>query len=290
MPSCLITGATGYIGSRAVPALIASGWEVYALVRDPARAPTGCTVVVDDGSAVGLAHLVAGIAPQVVIHLATFYIKDHQPHQIETLITANLTFGTRLLEAMSAANCRSLVCTGTAWQHLDLDDEHYRPATLYAATKQAFEDIARWYALARGLVVTALHLSDTYGPEDPRPKIFSLLSDAARTGRPLELTPGGQLLDPLHVDDAVAALNVAAVRLLAGEATGFEVFRVSPGQPVTLRQLVELWCQATGFTPDLRWGARSYREHEVMRPWLGGRTLPGWSPSVTLAVGLAGLR
>ena len=34
----LLTGATGFVGSFAVPALLAAGHEVVALVRDPAKA------------------------------------------------------------------------------------------------------------------------------------------------------------------------------------------------------------------------------------------------------------
>jgi uncharacterized protein YbjT (DUF2867 family) len=44
----LVAGATGYIGRRLVPQLLASGHRVRALVRDPARAaaqlPAGCTL------------------------------------------------------------------------------------------------------------------------------------------------------------------------------------------------------------------------------------------------------
>jgi uncharacterized protein YbjT (DUF2867 family) len=46
----LVTGASGYVGRRLVPALIAAGCTVRALVRDPARAtqPTGVEVVTGD--------------------------------------------------------------------------------------------------------------------------------------------------------------------------------------------------------------------------------------------------
>ena len=45
-----MTGGTGYIGSRVIPALVARGHEVRALVRaaSASRLPAGCTPVVGD--------------------------------------------------------------------------------------------------------------------------------------------------------------------------------------------------------------------------------------------------
>lgn len=286
MAKCLITGATGFIGSHAVPSFVKAGWQVYGLSRDTSRLPSNVIPAFYTGNPSDLIAVLAAIKPDVVVHLATLYIKDHVPGQISELMTANITFGANLLEAMALSGCRRLVTAGTVWQHFESSDDQYSAATLYAATKQAFEDIAHWYAAARGIAVTALHLSDTYGPHDPRPKIFTLLESAAKNGTALELSPGNQEIDPLFVLDAVSALTLAASR----KDEGFSIFRISPGKPVTLRTLVDIWCEVYGMRVDLRWGAKPYRQREVMKAWLGGSVLPGWSAITSLASGLEACR
>src|SRR4051794_14752319 len=67
----LVTGATGYVGRRLVPALIAAGHEVRALARDPAATtlPAGSEAVQGDlTDPASLARAVEGV--DVVVHLA----------------------------------------------------------------------------------------------------------------------------------------------------------------------------------------------------------------------------
>ena len=87
------------------------------------------------------------------------------------------------------------------WQHFGTPD--YRPVNLYAATKQAFEDVLAYYADAQGIAAVTLELYDTYGPGDPRRKLIRILFEAARSGEPIQLSPGEQVIELLHVDDAV---------------------------------------------------------------------------------------
>ena len=76
--------------------------------------------------------------------------------------------------------------------------------SLYAATKQAFTDLLVFYAEVEGLAVHTLELMDTYGPGDPRAKLIPFLLRAGAEGTTVEMTDGTQLIDLVHVDDAVA--------------------------------------------------------------------------------------
>jgi nucleoside-diphosphate-sugar epimerase len=242
-------------------------------------------VHVHDGSTRGLLGIVESVRPQSVFHLASLFIAEHQLDQVEPLIASNVLFGTQLLEAMRAADVHRMVNVGTSWQHFHSD--RVRPSCLYAATKQAFQDILDFYTDAYGMRVVTLKLFDTYGAGDPRKKLFYLLRNAYKTGAPLAMSAGEQLVDLVHIDDVIEAFKIAEARLCFGTEAQHEVYSVSSGSPLPLRGIVELYDEIIGHGLRIDWGARPYRSREVMIPWDGNPGLPDWTPKVSLADGLA---
>jgi hypothetical protein len=140
------------------------------------------------------------------------------------------------------------------------------PVNLYAATKQAFEDILSYYVDAHGLKVMTLALFDTYGPGDPRQKLVSLLWKTALSGQELAMSPGEQLIDIVYIDDVLDAFVVAA-DLLMEQSEGHLRYGISSGQPIRLIDLAKIFEEASGLTLPISWGGRPYRPREVMKPW-----------------------
>jgi nucleoside-diphosphate-sugar epimerase len=289
-PRALVTGANGFVGRRLAERLVAQGWSVHVVLRaaTTTAAPAGAHVHRHDGTTAQLIAIAAAVKPAVTFHLASLFLAEHGPEDVVPLIRTNVEFGAQLLEAVASAGCRRFAEAGTTWQHFGGAD--YDPVCLYAATKQAFADVLAYWVAARGFAATSLQLTDTYGPGDGRVKLIPMLLQAAREGRRVALSPGEQRLDLVHVDDVVEAFFIAGRRLLEGlPPPGHrEVYTVSSGHPMRLRDVVELLRTATGLPIDVEWGARSYRPREVMEPWTGP-TLPGWSPRIALRDGLAGL-
>lgn len=281
----LVTGATGFVGSHLVSCLVKSGWQVHIVCRANSRMPDvpeflRVTKHTHDGSTEGMIRLVGDARPSVVFHLASLFLSQHESSDIERLIQSNVLFGNQLLEAMKIHGVNHFINTGTSWQHYE--DQTYSPANLYAATKQAFESLLQYYVEAGGLRAITLKLLDTYGPNDPRPKLMNLLKRVAQDMQPLAMSPGEQWLDLVHVDDVMQAYLTAAERLLAGAVQGHECYAVSSGQPIQLRELVRLVENVLGRSLPINWGARAYRSREVMQPW-EGVLLPGWAAQVNLA-------
>lgn len=286
----LLTGGTGFIGSRLAAQMLENGYSVHLVVRPDSnlKQVSGLTgrahLHVHDGTTRGLIDIVRNVGPQTVFHLASLFIAEHLSDDIERLISSNVLFGSQLLEAMRVLDVRQFVNTGTSWQHFHSDGE--RPSCLYAATKRAFQDVVEFYCDAYGLRAVTLKLFDTYGPGDMRRKLFSLLRDAARSGEPLSMSAGEQQIDLVYVDDVVAAFRIAEARLVSGTTTSQEIFGVSSGRPVPLREIVELYEKVFAQNLKINWGARPYRSREVMVNWSGVPGLPGWIPKVDLLDGL----
>jgi len=286
--TALVTGATGFVGSHLARRLVRDGWEVHILSRAGSHLPdtpefTRVTNHVHDGSTEGMVSCVAQAKPHVVFHLASLFLSQHATKDIEPLMTSNLLFGNQLLEAMKINGVTSIINTGTSWQNYNNED--YNPVCLYAATKQAFEAILEYYVQACHFKAITLKLFDTYGPDDPRPKLFHLLNKAATSGELLDMSAGEQLIDLVYIDDVTEAYMTAAERLLAGAVSQHEHYAVSSGHPLPLKELVELYVEITGRNIEVNWGMRPYRYREVMVPWYSGEFLPYWRLNVDLANG-----
>lgn len=288
--TALVTGATGFVGSHLASRLIKDGWNVHVITRptsDVAALKNISGPVIfhqHNGRAGNMIDIVNKSDPLIIFHLASFFLSQHKPLDIERLIQSNIVFGTQLLEAMSCCSVNYFVNTGTSWEHYQ--HKKYSPVNLYAATKQAFEAVLRYYVEAHELNTITIKLFDTYGPNDTRPKLLNLLKEGAKEGKPLSLSPGEQLLDIVYIDDVVDLFMLTADRLLAGQVEQHEVYAASSGHPIKLKDFVNLYGRATGNKVEIKWGGRSYRDREVFIPWNKGKLFPGWVPKVSLEDGL----
>jgi nucleoside-diphosphate-sugar epimerase len=289
----LVTGVTGFVGSHVARGLLARDVEVHAIVRAGAHLDRVPDVVerivvhVDDGTSESVQAAVAAAEPDATFHLATNFIAEHTSDDVPALVADNVAFPARLADAL-AGSAHPFVNVGTAWQHVD--GARYRPKNLYAATKQAFEDILRYYTDRELLRAVTVNLYDSYGPLDHRQKLLAALLDSLRTGDVLAMSNGVQLIDLVHVDDVVRALLLAAELCAAAPGASSEgdgVYAVSSGRPRTLRELVDVLGAVAGRPVPVAWGARPDRAGDMVQPWSAGPSVPGWHPQVELEAGLA---
>ena len=284
----MVTGATGFIGRALLTSLLESHNQTAVLIRPQTNSDRLVSVVgqdrvfVDDPNPKTLAEQLEKFSPDLTVHLASCFVVQHQAEQVQEILESNVLFPTRLLEALKLIGCRRLLNTGTSWQHFE--NAQYRPVNLYAASKQAFEDLAHYYSDAHGFQIVNLKLHDTYGEGDTRPKLFATLKRVLESGEELALSPGEQKIDLLHIEDVVRAFLLCIESF--DDFDRWNSFVLSSGRSIPLRDLVRVFERVAGKKLNVNFGARPYRDREVMTPWNRGQTLPNWQPKVELKSGI----
>lgn len=286
----LVTGGTGYIGSYLIRKLLEEGWEVhllcrtganFAMIKDIIPQLTIHELTANPGN---LNPIVKKIMPDTVFHLASLSPSVHTMEEIPSLIESNITLGTLLVEAMVSNGCFQLINTGTILQHYE--GKPYSPVSLYGASKQAFQTILQYYIETTPLKVIHLKLSNVYGKNDPRPRLFSLFKKAILEQKSLEMTPGEQYIDLVYIDDVVDAFSIAALRFKRGMDAQQEEFLISSQTPIKLKNLVRIYEGITKLKVPVHWGGRPYRSREMMNNHSYGTPLPQWKIKTSLNEGI----
>jgi NADH dehydrogenase len=205
MSTILVTGASGFVGSHAVPALVAAGHRVVALARTPTAGELVRSRVADaDRARVetqrGDVTRPGSIGPALegvdaVLHLVAIP-RDHRGGADLRLVN---TEGTRVVvEAMRAAGVRRLVHLGA----MGVEDD---PALHYASSKAKAEALVA----ASDLDWTILKPSLQFGPGDG---FFNIIADLVRLSPGIVPVPGRGTarFQPIHSGD-VARVVVAAL-------------------------------------------------------------------------------
>ena len=275
----LLTGSTGYIGSALLKCLRARGDEVVAIGR------------LVDGEI--LSERLAAHKNQLdgCIHLASLFLTAHQEGQIPALIQSNVMFGTQLLEACVKLGCRWFINTGTFWQHYNMDNRRdYSPVNLYAATKQAFEDILKYYREAYGIQTATLELTDTYGSDDPRPKLINLWCRYLNSVESLPMSSGTQEIELVHRDDVVSGFATLARLMNTNDSRVIgngEIYILPTSCVMTLREMATVFERATGGRLPIIWGGRADQKRGMRKVSHVGIVLPEWEPQVSLFDGFS---
>lgn len=224
----LVTGATGKVGSRLVPRLVAKGYDVTILVRNAANSIPGTRVVVGDlFDPATLPPAVANI--DAVIHLAALFrtFTDN-----EGIIKTNHAGTVALANAAMAAGVKRFVFVstsnvyGSGYGHPAREDDpvDINDPRAYASSKIAAEQ----ELLKLDLDVRILRLGFVYGDKDPHiEEIMPILKNWKRH-------PGSRMHMVHHLDVA-QALDI----LLQRDGLNGEIFNIVDDAPITLYELAD---------------------------------------------------
>lgn len=290
-----VAGATGAIGRRLLPRLVAAGHKVTATTRSPGRtgelrALGAEPVIMDglDGASVGEA--VARAEPDAIIHQMTALAGAPDMRRFDRwFATTNAlrTQGTdHLLAAAAATGVRQFVAQSfTGWNNArtggpvktEEDPLDPDPAPAQRESMRAILHLER-AVRAAPLVGTVLRYGGFYGPG-----ASEMVVELVRKRRFPIVGDGAGVSSWIHLDDAADA-TVAALE----QATG-GVYHVVDDDPAPVAEWLPYLADAVGAKPPLRlpaWLARIAAGEAVVRMMTEGRGAAngkakrelGWQP------------
>ena len=301
MSRVLVTGAAGFIGSHLVDRLLAGGSEVIgvdAFTGYYSRRTKGGNLegalgherfrlVEGDLLDLDLDALLDGV--ESVAHLAGEPgVRRSWGPNFPRYVARNVVTTERLLEAVARAGGTRLVYASSSSVYgsdpgRPVDEDHpLTPASPYALSKLAAEELVGLYGRERGVPGTVLRYFTVYGPRQRPEMALSRFLFAALRRRPVDVFgDGGQRRDMTYVADAVEA-TVAALGAPAG------VYNVGGGNRASVGEMIEAVKKVTGREFEVCHGAEA--QGDVRSTWAdSGRAerILGYRPRVGLEEGVA---
>ncbi len=277
----LVTGATGFLGSRLVRKFLELNYDVTILKRSFSDTRRISTCLQDlrawdlDRGTVDQAF--AALGPfDAVVHTATSYGRNGE--SAATVFDVNLAFPLALLQAAITSGTPQFLNTGTVLPPL---------MNPYALSKKQFEDWGRLFAGDGKIAFVNILLEHMFGPGDDDSKFTTfIIRSLAKNVPEIPLTPGEQQRDFVYIEDAVNAY-VSLLGACSGKP-GYEEFSLGSGEAVSIRSFVERVKNLTGADTRLLFGEKSYRDHEVMlsRADISRLKSLGWHPVYSLEQGI----
>ena len=279
----LVTGATGFIGTRLCEKLISLGAEVHGTSRSigPAGGIPGTRMwAVDMKNASYVQRVVREARPRFVFHLAGKVSARQDMGLIPETLSTNLLGTVNLLVALTGSKVESLVLVGSSEE---VGDEGV-PSSPYAASKLASCIYARMFYRLYNLPIVWARVFVAYGPRQESSKVIPhIIGSLLANVRP-RLSTSTRACDFIFVDDVVSGLLMAARSV----PPGCKPIDIGTGRATTLKEIARELAALTGRSIDPVFGAAENRklERTVVADLDATRSMLGWSPSLDLREGL----
>ena len=255
----LLTGITGFLGSKLAIELVNNGYEVIALKRKSSSL-TRIECIEKDVQLYNIEEIdyanifEAHSEIDFVIHTATAYGRNNEsPWEI---FEANTGFPLKLLDAASKANVKKFINTDTI-----LD----KYLNLYSLSKNHLLEWGKFYSMKNKIEFINMRLEHFYGSGDDNSKFTSFVINKCIANEDiLQLTPGEQKRDFIYIDDVVSAYMIVLEKANIDKNKWFDEYDVGSGDSVTIKEFVQTVHRLTNSKIELNFGALPYRKGEVM--------------------------
>jgi NAD dependent epimerase/dehydratase len=300
----LVTGASGFIGSRLTERLVELGADVRAFVHYNSRSDYGLLEVLPkevlsqveifpgdlkDGD--GVRKAVKGC--DTVFHLGALIAIPYSYRNPFDFVQANVIGTANVLNAALEYETRRIVHTSTSEtygtaQYQPIDEKHPLVGqSPYSASKIGADKLAESYWLSYDLPVATIRPFNTYGPRQSARAVIPTIISQALVGDTLHIGSTDPKRDFNYVDDTVSGFLAVAEH----DAALGEVINVGSGRTVSIADVIEAVGTITGkelkvVTDPSRIRPGKSEVGLLLADTRKAAELLGWKPEVPLEEGL----
>ncbi len=301
----LVTGANGFVGSWVAEALVNSGANVTALIRDSIPnsnlnlSGTAKKISIVRGSLTDYKVLERAFNEYEIdtcFHLAAQAIVGVANRSPISTFESNIMGTWNVLEACrTGKNFQKAIIASSDKAYGDQEKLPYEEdAPLmgtypYDASKACSEIIARSYNKTYGMKIATARCANIYGGGDlNKSRLVPDMITSLLQGKELVIRSDGKLeRDYIYVKDAVNAYMLLGEALDKKEISG-QAFNFGTGKPVNVIELVKKIIEASG-KKDARMKILGEAKYEIKRQYLDStkaRKILGWQPKFSIEQGL----
>ena len=208
MNKILLTGSTGFIGSELLKGLSKKNIIFITLRKKNKFYPKNKNIrIIYFKNYNQLNSSLKKLSIDTVIHCASHYVKHHNYKDIIKLSDSNITFGNIILENLDKMKVKKFINFSTRW--VNYNGKKNNSFNLYSTYKKNFNEIINFYKKKfKKIKFFNLVLFDTFGENDKRNKIISLLKTNYKKNKSTNIVSKRLFLNLLNILDIQNAINL----------------------------------------------------------------------------------
>mgnify|MGYP006086198681 FL=1 len=277
----LLTGTTGFVGYKFLSFALSNGFSVVDILREKNKKNKKIRELRNTypkkykniffANNNNLSSQLKDIKADYFINFATLYSNNHSHSQIVDFIDSNILFPTLIYDIINN-KIKKMINFGSMMQHSK--DEKLVSKNLYAATKNAFEMIANYYANTNNKTkFYNIKFYESFGDNDKRKKIIPTIIKNYKQNKITKITSKQLALNIIHTDDIINSIMI----LLNNNITS-GTYCIKNTNNIKISQLIIMLNKVLNKKIKVKYGNKSITSnyHNNLK------ILPNWKPNKNL--------
>ncbi len=268
----LVTGGTGFIGSHFIQRAIGEGNDVICLRRSGSipkisltKQPKWIDGEYEDDFQDSFRNA------DLLVHIAS-HSTNYPYDTLENCLLHNVTRPLAFLQNAKINGIQNFIIIGSGFEY-GLSGENFKfiptdapllPQVTYSVSKAVGSLVFAQWALQNKLKLKYLRLFHVFGEGEDESRLWPSLKRAASNGDDFKLTSGEQIRDFTNVSEIAKKIlsEVKEFNVNAGET---QIKNIGSNNPQSVKDFSEYWWDHWKAVGKLHFGAKPYRDDEVMR-------------------------